>query len=114
MIRLTKALQAWGTAEFNGVLKNTIETLDTRHLPLQQGLSISSHVVDAPPTAIILKVEDDEGFVHAKVGIMYAGIIAGCSCTDDPTPMSENAEYCIVQFDIDKNTAATTVTLLSE
>jgi len=49
-----------------------------------------------------------------KAGLLYAGIIAGCSCADDPTPIDEVTEYCVVRFDIDKATAETKVTLLSE
>jgi len=114
MIRLTKALQAWGTPEFAPVLKREIEALDSAHLPLQQGLSVSSVVVDTEPTAMILCVSDEERVIRANVGILYAGMVAGCSCADDPTPLSENPEYCVVQIAIDKHTAATTITLLSE
>jgi hypothetical protein len=63
---------------------------------------------------VILNIADEAGFIRVKTGIFYSGIIAGCSCTDDPTPMSELAEYCVVQFDIDKKSAETTVTLLTE
>jgi hypothetical protein len=49
-----------------------------------------------------------------KAGIFYTGVIAGCSCADDPTPVDELNEYCVVQFDIDRMTAETTVRLLAE
>jgi hypothetical protein len=38
----------------------------------------------------------------------------GCSCADDPTPDSKNNEYCVVQLDIDKTTAETTIDLVTE
>ena len=63
---------------------------------------------------MLLSVSDDEGFIRVKAGIFYKGIIAGCSCADDPTPAGENNEYCEVQLDIDKTTANTTVELLSD
>lgn len=109
-----KALGAWGTPGFNQVLKQQIEQLDPGQLPLQQGLARSSHVADSKFTAMILRVSDDADCIHAKVGISYAGIIAGCSCADDPTPLSEQAEYCEVLLAINKQTAGTTVTLLME
>ena len=114
MIHLSKALQTWGTSEFNQELKCEIESLENDQLPLQQGLAVSSVVVDRKPTAMILNTTDNDHFIRVKVGLLYAGIIAGCSCTDDPTPMSENTEYCVVQLEINKNTAETTVMLLAE
>lgn len=114
MFSLEKSLNAWGTPGFNQTLKQEVEQLDPLLLPLQQGLSLSSHVADSKFSAIILRVSDDAGFIRAKAGISYAGIIAGCSCTDDPTPMSEQTEFCEVLFAIDKQTAETTVTLLME
>lgn len=109
-----KSLNAWGTPGFNQALKQEIEQLDPALLPLQQGLSFSSHVADGKFSAIILRVSDDAEHIRAKAGISYAGIIAGCSCTDDPTPMSEQAEYCEMLFTVDKRTAETEVTLLTE
>jgi hypothetical protein len=114
MLKLAKALSAWGTPGFNQALKEEIEQLDAGQLPLQQGLARSSHVAEGKFSAIILRVSDDADFIHAKAGISYAGIIAGCSCADDPTPMSEQSEYCEVLLAIDKLTAETTVTLLAE
>lgn len=112
MIRLSKALNAWGTPEFNNVLKAEIEKLGVEQLPLQQGLSTSSYALDEKPDVLIISVAENAKFIHAKTGIFYKGIIAGCSCADDPTPIDENTEYCEVQFAIDKLTAETKVTLL--
>ena len=57
---------------------------------------------------------EEPGLIRVKAGIFYTGIIAGCSCADDPTPIDELNEYCVVQLDIDLATADTTVTLLDE
>ncbi len=114
MIRFTKALHAWGTPGFHDILKEEIERLDAAQLPLQQGLTISSHALDNDLRALILGVSEEAGSIRAKAGIFYAGIIAGCSCADDPTPVDEQNEYCVVQLDINKQTAETTVTLLTE
>ena len=112
MIRLTKTLNAWGSASFEAVLKAEIEQLDAGLLPLQQGLSSTSHVTDSPHQAIIMRVSDDEDFIRVKAGIFYSGIIAGCSCADDPTPIDEQTEYCEVQIEINRMTAEATVVLL--
>ncbi len=114
MIRLSKALDAWGTPDFQDILKQEIEQLDAGRLPLQQGLSTGSYALDNKLSVMILNVSEDAGVIHARAGIFYTGIIAGCSCADDPTPVDENAEYCEVQLDINKATAETTVSLLTE
>ncbi len=114
MIRLSNALKAWGTPGFEAILKREIGQLDAAQLPLQQGLAISSHVTDRPFQAMVISVHEAPGVIHVKAGIFYTGVIAGCSCADDPTPIDEQNEYCVVQFDIDRATANTTVTLLAE
>jgi hypothetical protein len=114
MIRLTEALNAWGTPDFEAALKGEVEKLDNDQLPLQQALSTSSHVTDRPRTLSIIRVADGENLIHVKAGIFYSGIIAGCSCADDPTPIGEQNEYCVVQIEINKRTAEATVTLLDE
>ncbi|BAN34393.1 hypothetical protein SCD_n00546 [Sulfuricella denitrificans skB26] len=114
MIRLTKSLTAWGTPDFKDVLKSEIEQLGADQLPLQQGLSTSSYALDDKLYVRVIHVSEEAGLIRTKVGIFYSGIIAGCSCADDPTPVEEQAEYCVVQLEINKITAETTVALLAE
>jgi hypothetical protein len=112
MIRLTQSLSAWGTPEFEAVLKREIAQLGGDRLPLQQGLSTSSYVVEGELDVLIHGASEDAGVIRVQAGIFYKGIVAGCSCADDPTPVDENSEYCEVQVEIDKATAEATVTLL--
>ena len=114
MIQLNQSLNAWGTPEFNDVLQEEIKHLSAELLPLQQGLSISSHVTARPVQAMVLDQSEDAELIRVKAGIFYTGIIAGCSCADDPTPIAEQNEYCVLQFCIDKQSAETTVTLIAE
>lgn len=114
MIQLTKALQAWDTPAFAQVLKAELETLDKTLLPLQQGLAVSSYVSDSKHTAIVLGVSDDREAIRARVGIAYSGIVAGCSCADDPSPVDENPEYCVLLLTIDRQSGQATVALASE
>ncbi len=114
MIQLSTALDAWETGDFETKLKNAIEQLPASHLPLQAALSVSSHVSDRPVQAMILAVSAEPGWIRARVGIFFTGVIAGCSCADDPTPINEANEYCVLQFSIDRNTAEASVTLLLE
>lgn len=114
MIKLPKALAAWDSPDFNAVMEVEIENLDVSMLPLQQGMSQSSYVSDDKFNVMIIGVSDEDSFIRVKAGIFYSGVIAGCNCADDPTPIDEQPEYCEVEFDIDKTTAETTVRLLSE
>ena len=112
MPRLPMALAAWNTPDFEGALKREIEATGAGWLPLQQGLSSSSYALDDNISAMIIGVSDEPGCIRARVGIFYSGIIAGCSCADDPTPVEAQAEYCEVRLAIDKATAQTAVTAL--
>ena len=114
MMRLPKSLSAWGSPGFKDVFKQEIEQLDGQHLPLQQGLTVSSHVTDRPIQVMVLSLTEEPARISIKAGIFYTGVIAGCNCADDPSPIDEQNEYCVVQLDIDRLTAQTTVTLLAE
>jgi len=113
-IRLSGALQAWGTPAFNETLKCEIEQGDHGWLPLQQGLSSGSHVVDDHLSAMVIATSETSDNIRIKVGVFYASILAGCSCADDPTPVDELSEYCELMIEIDKVDAAATVRLVEE
>lgn len=89
-----------------------MEALENAQLPLQQGLSQSSYVSESNFSVIVLNVFDSTDVIRVKAGIFYAGVIAGCSCTDDPTPLDEQTEHCELQFEINKLTAETEINLL--
>lgn len=114
MVRLKKALNAWNTPAFGETLKQEIEALDGKLLPLQQGLSHSSYASEDNFSVVILGISDGNASICVKTGIFYAGLIPGCSCADDPSPDNEYAEYCEVEFTIDTSTAETSVRLLTE
>ncbi len=114
MMRLLHSLSAWGTPAFQDVFKHEVGQINATLLPLQQALSVSSHVADSGFSVMALSVSDDAGFIRVKAGIFYAGIIAGCSCADDPTPISEQPEYCELLFAIDKQTAEVTLSIAEE
>jgi len=112
MFYLPLSLQAFATPAFNTVLKQEVCALDEKLLPLQQGLQNSSYAISDKLSLTVLKVTQDEKSIKVKAGLLYNGIIAGCSCSDDPTPTDETNEYCDVLFCIDKQSAATMVTLI--
>ena len=110
MIRLDKALRAWGSPDFETILKQEVALLGDK-LPLQQGLSIGSYVTSDPVTVVINGVTETKTTIRVTAGLFYQSVIAGCSCEGDPTPTSENTEYCEIQLDIDKTDAATAIAL---
>ena len=114
MIKLAKSLNAWGTPGFNDILKKEIESLDAKYLPLQLGLSYSSHATNNDFSTMIISAGEDDSFLHVKAGVFYSGVIAGCSCADDPTPVPEQSEYCEILIDIVKTTAEARITLLEK
>lgn len=114
MIRLSRALRAWGTPGFNDILKETLRHMGVDELPLQQGLTTGSYALDDKLDVNIISAVEEGGTVRVKAGIFYSGMIPGCSCADDPTPVDEHTEYCVVQLAIDTTTAVTTITLVTE
>ncbi len=112
MIRLPLSLQNWNTDAFQQTFKHELCSLKPEHLPLQQGLQYSSYALTDKLSVAVLLAEEQKDFLQVKAGIFYSGIIAGCSCSDDPTPIDEVTEYCEVQVSINKQTAVASIQLL--
>jgi len=114
MLRLPETLHAWGSSKFGDVFKQEVEKLGGQHLPLQQGLATSSHVSVQPIQVMILSVAEEPECIRVRAGIFYTGVIAGCNCADDPSPIDERNEYCVVQFVIDRTSSESIVSLLAD
>ena len=114
MSLFTPTLNAWGTPEFKAALMREIEQLSVNELPLQQGLTTGSHALDDDIQAMILNVQETRSSIRVKAGIFYKAIIAGCSCSDDPTPIDECNEHCEVLIEINKASGEATITLLQD
>ncbi|MDX1796196.1 MAG: hypothetical protein R3219_05660 [Hydrogenovibrio sp.] len=105
MSRLPQTLKAWQTPEFKQIAKEEIESLEAKHLPLQAGLSHSSYALE-DFYVMVLSAEEMAECLKLKIGVFYSGIIAGCSCADDPSPVDEQTEYCELWVSIDKSDAS--------
>lgn len=112
MFLLPLSLKAWNSDSFNIVLNQELCSLDAGKLPLQQGLQHSSYAISDKLSITVLNREEDATNIIVKAGLLYNGIIAGCSCSDDPTPIDETNEYCDVLISINKQTAETIVKLI--
>jgi hypothetical protein len=75
---------------------------------------LSSYVSPEKICVLIQHSDASTTEINIKTGVFYTGIIAGCSCSDDPTPLDTQNEYCELIFTINKQTAETTVHLISE
>jgi hypothetical protein len=111
MIHLPAALQAWGTPAFEAVLCRETAGLGLDALPLQQGLQHGSHAFAEPLQVIHLSSHAGLQALVIRVGVYFTSIVAGCSCADDPTPVDRLNEYCVLELQIDRRTALTTITL---
>ena len=96
------AIAIWGTPGFEDALRREIEQLGPDQLPLQEGLTTGSYADAQELRAMILGVSDEPATIKVRAGLFYFGIIAGCNCADDPTPVDRHSEYCEVQIAIDK------------
>lgn len=112
MFLLPLSLKAWNTDSFDKALKKELCSLDAGNLPLQQGLQHSSYAISDKLSITVLTKEENATNIIVKAGLLYNGIIAGCSCSDDPTPIDETNEYCDVLISINKQTAETIVKLI--
>ncbi|RLJ64795.1 hypothetical protein [Sulfurisoma sediminicola] len=110
MLNLFAALAAWNTPAFNDALKRELESAGPAALSLQQSLSASSYALDDGCTVMVIGVGEEPGLIRARVGVFFHGIIAGCSCADDPTPVEPQQEYVELEVAIDRHSAAATIT----
>ena len=60
----------------------------------------------------LLDAHADAAQIHAKVGIFFGGILAGCSCADDPTPVEPQTEYCELLLTLDRTSGKAAVELI--
>lgn len=109
MVRLPQSLAAWGTPAFADALRDEIGRLDIDALPLQRGLRAGSSVAGDRFDVMVLNVQAAGETIEARVGVFFQGILGGCSCADDPTPVEAQNEYCELQLHIDRRTGETRI-----
>lgn len=102
-LRLPEALAAWNTPAFAEILKREVEAAGPAALPLQQCLSASSYALDDGCSVMVIGAAEEPGAIRARLGVFFRGIIAGCSCADDPTPVEPQPEYCELEIRIDRS-----------
>ncbi len=111
-MKLEKSAKAWGSPDFQRVFKQEIAD-NSAGLPLQQGLSSSSYALTDRIDAMIIGSMEEEGVLKLKAGIFFEGVLGGCSCADDPTPVERQSEYCEMLIEIDGKTGEATASVSS-
>ena len=102
MTKLTKSLNSWASDKFKSTLKQEIEALGNKELPLNQATTQGGLADDSDISVLVNSITDNKDHIQVKIGIFFNEIIAGCNCGDDPA--AENT-YCEIQLSIDKKTA---------
>ncbi len=114
-LTLTRSAAAWNRPTFRSTLIDEMQTLGPDHPALhpllQAGLRQTSAVADDALAVHLLSSREQEGRILVQLGIFYAGIIAGCSCADDPSPIDTTTEHCELLLDIDLATGRARATL---
>ncbi|MEW6163687.1 MAG: hypothetical protein AB1642_01350 [Pseudomonadota bacterium] len=113
MIHLPASMRAWGTPDFAAALKRELAACGAA-LPLQQAVAASGVALDDGLEVMLIAVRAEGGCIHARVGVFFAGVVAGCNCADDPTPVEALPEYCELALRLDPSTALATVTLADD
>lgn len=114
VVRLPIALQAWGSEDFNKTLQKELESLPHHQLPLQQALRQSSQVTEEPFQVMILHTHATEQEILVRAGVFFSGIIAGCSCADDPTPIDLVTEHCTLEILLNRKSGIAGFRLLAD
>lgn len=104
-LHLPETCAAWGTPGFADVLRRELMRAGAQALPLQQALTQTSSVFGEDIEVMVISAAADEQTIQVRAGIFFAGIVAGCSCADDPTPVEAQPEYCELVITIDRRTA---------
>ncbi len=112
MLQLTKSLQAWNSAEFKSIYIQQLSQLSLDELPLQQALLLGSYATKDNLQIMVNSMTEQQDNLLITTGIFYSSIIAGCNCSDDPTPVDLNSEYCEMLFTINKLNAETDIKII--
>ena len=112
MLIFKKSLHAWNTEQFKAVFIEQVTQLSLEDLPLQQALLLGSYATRDNLQVMVNSMDEQSDNISITTGIFYSSIIAGCNCSDDPTPVDLNSEYCEMLFTINKSNAETCIKIV--
>ncbi|NCA88193.1 MAG: hypothetical protein EOM92_04540 [Gammaproteobacteria bacterium] len=105
-VHLPLTLAAWSGPQREAVLKQELEQLDPGLLPLREAMARGNQVAVEPVRVLVLTTGEGEDCLQARVGLLFASLIGGCQCADDPSPLEVLPEYAELQIWIDRLTGA--------
>ncbi len=108
---LTKSLNAFGSEDFNKVLKLELSTFKPSELPLHLATTQGGLVAENKISVSILNSNDIGDNIEAKLAVFFDEIVGGCSCGDPPLQISN---YCELKLLIDKQTAQAEFNVLND
>lgn len=111
MLKMSASLDDWGTDTFVPTLRAEIKALPSGELPLNEAVSQGGYVDDNDLEITIFRVDDDDSSIQVRLGVFFTEIVICCGCGDDP--MTINA-YCEMQLSIDKRTAHSQFSVVSD
>lgn len=106
MLRLPRSLAAWPAATFPQVLKQELEALGGGQLPLQQCLTTTAYALDDKIEVMVISAAETPDGIRARIGVFFAGLVIGCNCADDPTPVEPQSEYGELEVTIERSGGA--------
>ncbi len=113
MIRLPATLAAWGTPGFEAAFRKETAAIDPALLPLQQALARSSVALPEEGVEfVLLGARERKGVLEIHTALFFHGLVAGCSCADDPTPVEPVPEHCELKLEVRRPDGATEIHLL--
>jgi hypothetical protein len=108
MLTLGRSAAAWNSPAFQTTLVEELRALGAHYPalcpPLQAGLTQTSALAEAPLGIQVLSSSTAAGRIRLRLGVFYAGVIAGCSCADHPTSVDTINEHCELLLDLDPAT----------
>ncbi|WP_322521817.1 hypothetical protein SR882_02710 [Guyparkeria halophila] len=98
--------------EMEATFKAEIAALSPDALPLQQGMAHGNVAQGDTLSAMVIGSVIGPERLRIHAGLFFTSVVAGCACTNDPSPMNDEPEYVEVEFEIDCRDGATQVRLL--
>ena len=98
--------------EIEDAFKAELAALSPDALPLQQGMAHGNVADGDALSAMVIRTESDTDSLRIHAGLLFSSVVAGCACHNDPTPMSDQTEYCEALFEIERPDGRTRVSLI--
>lgn len=108
-LTLPRSSAAINSEDFAATLQSELLHLPTHRLPLENGLTMGSHVEAVQQVMLLGKNLTAQGY-RVKIGVFFTSILAGCNCADDPTPQDTHNEYLEIELLLDPASTRATLT----